>query len=88
MDLEKVEALLELMRRYGCIQAKVGGIELTCDPSHAQEVPAGTLVEEKKEVEVSGDPKRVSRVNPLLHNKTLGLGPLLVADAGEKKVAP
>lgn len=77
------------MHRYGCIQAKVGGLELTLDPTRPLPLADGELkpapVEEKV---VSGDEKPPSRVNPLLRHKSLGLGPLLVADAGERQVAP
>lgn len=87
MDLEKVEALLELMQRYGCIQVKLEGLELTVDPTRALPVTDGSLKEEKQEVQVSGDPKRPSRLNPLLRHAKLGLG-LLSPDAGEKQVVP
>lgn len=88
MDLEKVEALLELMQRYGCIQAVVGDVSLTCDPTAARPVADGSLAEKKEEIQVSGDPKRTSRLNPLLRHPKLGLGPLIETDAGEKTVAP
>ncbi len=77
------------MHRYGCIQAKVGGLELTLDPTRPLPVADGALREEPaKETVVSGDERPPSRVNPLLRHKSLGLGPLLTTDSGERQVAP
>lgn len=78
------------MHRYGCIQAKVDGLELTLDPTRPLPVAEGSLKPEPVEEKVvSGDERPPSRLNPLLRNKSLGLGPLLVSpDQGERQVAP
>lgn len=77
------------MHRYGCIQAKVAGVELTLDPTRALPVPAGSLKEEApKEVLVSGDEPPPARVNPLLRHPSLGLGPLLRTTSDVKAIAP
>ena len=78
------------MHEYGCIQARVDGIELTINPTFQR--AAATSLEEKPaaptEKIVSGDEKREPRINPLLRHKSLGLGPLLTVSGGEKQVAP
>lgn len=88
MDLAQVEELLELMHRYGCIQARVDGVELTLDPSRP--MPADLSAEapklEEKSV-ISGEEKREVQVNPLLRHKSLGLGKLFDAEPGAKRIA-
>lgn len=89
MDLAQVEKLLELMHRYGCIQAKVQGLELTLDPTRPLPVAEGSLAPPVEEKQVTGEEPRPSRLNPLLRNKSLGLGQLLVEpDKTERQVAP
>lgn len=78
------------MHRYGCIQVKVEGLELTLDPTRPLPLKDGELkTAPAEETQVSGEERPASRLNPLLRNKSLGLGQLLVEpDRTERQVAP
>lgn len=90
MDLAQLEELLELMHRHGCVQAKVGDIHLVVDLDRAKLAPEPVTPEPPapEVVEVTGEERPASRVNPLLRHKSLGLGPLLSTAQGEKPIAP